>query len=234
MGLIIVLTSPMIFQTSFGGNGTHRIRFDELVAYLAQKQVTTADWGQNELSGKLKDGSLYSVSVPEKDTPGGAALIEKIEKSGASIMFHGPSPIELVLSVLSVLAFPLMVLAVIYILLIRPAQYRGAGAIRSIQLSGGEQIASFSGLSNFRTDMFTIPLGRCVSFEWSTSPEFVNGKRYEGTFHATLRSADNFDEPMLIAGVFGEGTGRTNFYRGGAFIVEVVADEPWSIKVFLV
>jgi len=61
----------------------------------------------------------------ERDSAGAAPLMKLIQDSGAEFNFGSPPVIAMVISVLSVIAFPLMILAVIYFLLIRPAQMGG-------------------------------------------------------------------------------------------------------------
>lgn len=92
-------------------------------------KVKTVNWQQNSISGKLNDGSEYSVTVMEKDSSAAGPLVKMIEDSGAEFNFDHPPVIAMVLSALSFIAFPAMILAVIYFLLIRPAQMGGNQAL---------------------------------------------------------------------------------------------------------
>ncbi len=113
----------------FGGKTTQPLRYDQLVTALKEKKVKTANWQQNSLTGELRNGTQYVATVPEKDSEGAKSLVEKLEASDVEFQYDHPPVIAMVLSVLSVIAFPLLILAVIYFLLIRPAQMGGNQAL---------------------------------------------------------------------------------------------------------
>lgn len=129
VALISSVGNPNGPASVFGGKQTKQLRLDEITSYLKLKKVQTANWQQNQLNGELKDGTQYTVTVPDKDGQGATQLQALIEESGAQFTLDHPPVIAMVLSVLSVIAFPAMILAVIYFLLIRPAQMGGNQAM---------------------------------------------------------------------------------------------------------
>jgi len=114
-----------------GGNKTLTLSYSDLVKDISADtkdvhKVKTANWQQNSLTGGLNDGEQYVCNVPEKDSPAATQLIDLLRQNpDIDFTFDHPPVTAMVISVLSVIAFPAMILAVIYFLLIRPNQLRG-------------------------------------------------------------------------------------------------------------
>jgi len=174
------------------------------------------------LTGELKDGTEYQVAVPGKDSPSALPVMQLINESGANLSFDRPPAAEMLISGLSVLAFPAMILAVIYFLLIRPT--------RSV---ARQPIASFSGSKAGHTEPFTVPPGRNAYIAWSTSSGRAGLHRHDGSFSATLKSFGDNAEVQLLANLVGEGSGTTSCHHEGMFYVDVVTDRFWSVQVYL-
>jgi cell division protease FtsH len=105
------------------------LRQDQLASYLDQKAVKSASWQQKEITGELTNGKLFRALVPDQDSPAAQPLVVALNKSGAEWKFENPPVINAVVSLLSVIAFPLMILALIYFLVLRPAQMGGNQAL---------------------------------------------------------------------------------------------------------
>ena len=113
----------------FSGQKIVQLRFDELMTKLKTNSVKTANWQGNVLSGSLADGEQYTVTVPEAGGESASQLIQALNASNTQWQYDHPALISVVLSILSVIAFPAMIMAVIYFLLIRPAQMGGNQAM---------------------------------------------------------------------------------------------------------
>ena len=99
---------------------------------LKANAVDTADWQQQQITGKLtgdEPGKLYKVLVPEVSTPGGAEVMKELKSSKAIWKLEDPPAINAVMSVISVMVFPIMILLLIYFLVLRPAQMGGNQAL---------------------------------------------------------------------------------------------------------
>jgi len=99
---------------------------------LKANTVDTADWQQQQITGKLsgdEPGKLYKVLVPEVSTPGGAEVMKELKGSKAIWKLEDPPAINAVMSVISVMVFPIMILLLIYFLVLRPAQMGGNQAL---------------------------------------------------------------------------------------------------------
>ena len=129
----VALISSVGSGGSLGGfMGTTKVqtlRYDEFLTDISTNKIKTVNWQQNTLSGDLADGGQYTCTGPERDSEGAGALVAMLTKSGVQINYDHPPMIAMVVSVLSVIAFPAMILAVIYFLLIRPAQMGGNQAL---------------------------------------------------------------------------------------------------------
>jgi len=223
----VILGTALI---SFGGScgnllgprSAESLRYDEFVGYLSAKRVRSLVWQQNELTGKLDDGGTFSVVVPDKDSLAGSQLLTQIQVSGARFEYGRTPARVFVMSILSVIAFPVMILTVIYFLLIKPAQR-----------PSGTPIALFSGSADKETDAFTIPIGRRADIGWSAISANRAVQPFGGSFSATLMSTADRSIVQVLAMVAGDGTGTTRCYCQGEFYIQVTADVGWTILVHL-
>jgi ATP-dependent Zn protease len=106
---------------------TEKVRTSEFVQKLSRGQVSSANWLGKEIHGSLgsEDGSrAYEVTVPEVDSAAGAILLTQLMQSNVNWTIEKPPVSSAVLGALSVLAFPLMIIALIYFMVLRPAQMR--------------------------------------------------------------------------------------------------------------
>lgn len=211
------------------------IRFDELMSDLSAKRVKTAVWQENQLTGELINGAEYSVTVPDKDSSAGNQLLTFLEASGTRFQFARPSTSSMLISVLSVVAFPLMILSVLYFMFVRPHTLANGTAMASTNtmVRTNPVEALFTGATNQETTRFVIPQGRFAHFVWSASPRAFDPNGSDEVFTATLRNAFDGANVQLIASIFGEGNGTTKCLHQGTFYFEVVAEECWTIKVHL-
>lgn len=123
-----------------GGKQTVTLTYNEIFQLIKEDKVITATWQQNQVNGELHGGSIgtkafsentpYTVDVPDKDTADASQLQQAlIGNPKISFTYGHPPMFTMVLQILSVLAFPALILALIYFLLIRPAQMGGNQAL---------------------------------------------------------------------------------------------------------
>lgn len=91
--------------------------------------IASAEWQQKTLTGKLNDGKLFRASVDEQGTPGGTLLAKALNEAKVKWDLKDPPIANGILSVVSMLAIPLMMVALIYFLVLRPAQMGGNQAM---------------------------------------------------------------------------------------------------------
>ncbi|WP_227625028.1 ATP-dependent zinc metalloprotease FtsH [Fimbriimonas ginsengisoli] len=105
------------------------LRANEFFAKLDADEIKEANWQQQEITGTLVNGQMYKVRAPDPESNGAAPYAEALKKSKANWKVDSPPVINAVVSMLSVIAFPLMILALIYFLVLRPAQMGGNQAL---------------------------------------------------------------------------------------------------------
>ncbi len=100
----------------------------ELFRQAQDGQVQECTWQGTEIRGKLKGGELFTTKAPNVDQASDSELYRVLTER-ANLDTPGPPASAAVLSVLSVLAFPLVVGLLIYFLVFRPMQMGGNQAI---------------------------------------------------------------------------------------------------------
>jgi cell division protease FtsH len=112
------------------------IPVSEVYRLAAAKQIKSAYWQQDTLHGELtpqgaqdEGASEYTAHVENVDASGSAPLKQALHDSNARFEIEGPPVINTVVSILSVFAIPLLILALIYFLVLRPAQMGGNQAL---------------------------------------------------------------------------------------------------------
>lgn len=111
------------------GPGPKELTYSEFTQSVTQHKVETADWQQRQITGKLSGGQLYKVRVMDAESASANDLLALIKGSPTVLTMAEPPMINAVVSLLSVIAFPLMILALIYFLVLRPAQMGGNQAL---------------------------------------------------------------------------------------------------------
>ncbi len=131
--VLVILTEFVAPATGIGGQKAPKALVESEVLDLAKKkEIASVEWQQEQLKGTktLKAGGEdFFAHVESADSPGAQDLKTAILASGAKLDIQGPPPISTAVSILSVIAFPLMILALIYFLVLRPAQMGGNQAM---------------------------------------------------------------------------------------------------------
>lgn len=134
--LIVVLISGFAIMSTLSTNGSAfglrkqtNLSSNEFLSALEKKEVKDAKWQQNTISGELKDGRYYSVLVPDKDSPSATPFASAMTESGIRWAYENPPPSAAFAQLLSIIAFPLVIIALIYFMVLRPAQMGGNQAL---------------------------------------------------------------------------------------------------------
>jgi cell division protease FtsH len=111
---------------------TKTVGMKDIYAMIDKKEITDAEWQQTNLNGKYLENGVshqFEALVPAVDSQAGAALQAAFIKSGVNWRIVPPPVSATVFGFLSMIAFPLMILALIYFLVLRPAQMGGNQAL---------------------------------------------------------------------------------------------------------
>ena len=132
VGLIAVMNlfaDPKSLSTALGGKAPEQLAITDLFAKLRDNEITSAEWQMTKISGKLKNGNDYEALVGTPDTPIAEKIYSAFDDAKVKLTNVPPPPITNVVSILSIIAFPLMILLMIWFLVLRPAQMGGNQAM---------------------------------------------------------------------------------------------------------
>jgi hypothetical protein len=121
IALMNLVTSP----DSDAGSLSHGVDFLTLMRDIRAGKVATVDWQQSTLSGKyVVNDERYATQFIPPESPNANVVFEAVMAAPNPIRmrFLSPPATSTILSIFGVIAFPLMLIALIYFLVLRPAQ----------------------------------------------------------------------------------------------------------------
>lgn len=126
--LVIVLMN--VFGPANGGflgpSQRAEINLDQLKTEAENKNITKARWQQDEITATLKDGKeVYFIVGPGMQEQVSKLLIDY----GVPVKNERPPAITSILSILSMIAFPVLIVVLLYFFVLRPAQMGGNQAM---------------------------------------------------------------------------------------------------------
>ncbi|HVT13646.1 MAG TPA: ATP-dependent zinc metalloprotease FtsH [Fimbriimonadaceae bacterium] len=130
IALMNLITTPAIF----GGAQPKAVDIATLIGKVKAGEVTKIDWQQNKLTGEYTNGDKFTTNFVEYSSAGARPLQDAIAEAGGkgkapAVNLLDPPASTTIVSVLSVVAFPLMLIGLIYFLVLRPAQMGGNQAM---------------------------------------------------------------------------------------------------------
>ena len=135
--LLVIVIIAIMNVTSNGGalfkNQPKELSRSELQIDITSKKITDVKWQGEMMTGKLLNPggppSDFTARVDEHTTPAGAALEQALIANNIPFELDSPPIATQVFSVLSLFIVPLVIVAAIYFLLLRPAQMGGNQAL---------------------------------------------------------------------------------------------------------
>lgn len=119
-----------------GAKAPINVPISELISSVQNGKVTAIHWQQDSARAELVGGGEIVARVPDANSAGGAGLNDavnefnkKATKNQIKLELEGPPASQSLISFLSIIAFPLMILGLIYFLVLRPAQMGGNQAL---------------------------------------------------------------------------------------------------------
>ena len=134
----IALMSMLSSAGWFGGEPALQLKSSEFLSKVRSGQIQTADWQGNHIRGNLSadsDGQHqeYDAVVFDPTDPAASDFVMEMEKAGVAWSTQDPPVSSAIITILTAIGLPLMVLTLIYFLVLRPAQMSG------IRYAGGVQ-----------------------------------------------------------------------------------------------
>ncbi len=111
------------------GSPPKELKSWQLNDFILKGLVASAEWQQSTLKGELKDGTKFTATVPDINGPGSNDYESFLRSNHVPYQRLEPPVSSTILNVLGVIAFPLMLIALIYFLVLRPAQMGGNQAL---------------------------------------------------------------------------------------------------------
>ncbi len=114
---------------SIMGKGPEKYSLGQFLDQIEQGNVKSANWQLDQISGKLKNGGDYTVNAVSQEGSLLPYVLEKAQKAKVYVDTK-PAPLSVsILQVLSFLAVPLIIVAVFWFFVYRPAQMGGNQAM---------------------------------------------------------------------------------------------------------
>ncbi len=136
IGLVIMMNlfaDPKSMGTLLGAKPPKQLTVTELRKAVESKEIAKGKWQLDKITGDYAkpsgDKLTYEARVGTQDSALGAEVFKFFDENGADLDTAGPPPIASVVSVLGFIAFPLLVLLMIWFLVLRPAQMGGNQAM---------------------------------------------------------------------------------------------------------
>ena len=124
----LVLLSVWNVYGSFDRNPS--MPLSQLYQFLDERAVERLEWQDEGLTAEMKDGSIFYIRAFDVESNAGADLIRAALKSGATLNLRPSLRNSTLLSITSILAVPLFIVAMIYLLVFRPLQSPSSGVFR--------------------------------------------------------------------------------------------------------
>ncbi|MFY9234348.1 MAG: ATP-dependent zinc metalloprotease FtsH [Fimbriimonadaceae bacterium] len=126
--LAIVLMNSLSPSGIIGGTKKTDMSAAQLKAEIEKKTIRKGTWQQDRIEGTLADGTEFLVRM-DPNHPLAKPIAEAILQYNSPIKQEPPPAITGFLSILSMFAFPLLIVALLYFFVLRPAQMGGNQAM---------------------------------------------------------------------------------------------------------
>lgn len=135
LSLVIVIALIAILNvvgpnTPFFANKSKNLQFGELMAETKASNVASVKWQGTKISGTLTDGTMFTTNGIAAESEAGARLISALADGNVkNVELQEQPPVNLILSILSFLAVPIIVFGLLWWFVFRPAQMGGNQAM---------------------------------------------------------------------------------------------------------
>ncbi|MCH8978545.1 MAG: ATP-dependent zinc metalloprotease FtsH [Armatimonadetes bacterium] len=157
-----------------------KLVYSEFMTELESGNIKTANWQGAVISGEFQNNSKYTVRAFLPDSDSGKELSTLLRSKNVKVEFSGPSAGQAIMPVLGFLIIPLVFLAVIYFVLIKPAQQGGNQAMsfgRSKARRVGEQHPKITFADVAGVDEATEELAEIVDYLQNTKKYVALGAK---------------------------------------------------------
>ena len=115
-------------QGLMGGPRVNELSQSELMREALAGNVLEARWQGNTIEGRFQNNERFRATTTDVNS-GASEALNKVLTEKANLKVEGPPPFQTVLAVLSVIGFPILLIALLYFFVFRPAQMGGNQAM---------------------------------------------------------------------------------------------------------
>jgi len=132
MGLVIAILLAMVFlgpSTFNVATGPKEVSISAFYTDAESNNIQQATWQQTNLDWTDKNGDKYHARAPDLASGGSDDLQKYMRDHNVNLKLEDPPAIQNLAGILTVVAVPLLVLALLYFLVVRPVQVGGNQAM---------------------------------------------------------------------------------------------------------
>ncbi|HWD39485.1 MAG TPA: ATP-dependent zinc metalloprotease FtsH [Fimbriimonas sp.] len=132
---MIFLMQQLVAQSPMFGPPPKKLTLSQLEDYVTAHQVMNLDWQQTNITGKFRDPdnsnkeTNFETLGPDVSSSGSQPFQSILKENKVKWGISPPPISNTLLGILSMITFPLMIIALIYFLVLRPAQMGGNQAL---------------------------------------------------------------------------------------------------------
>ncbi len=115
--------------TTLNSDKPKELTWSDVINQAKEGGIAEVTYQQSTLTGKFKDNTKFTADAPNIDSPGSAPILEGLRDSGVKINTPKPPISQAMLSIISMLAFPIMIFLLLYFFVFKPAQAGGNQAM---------------------------------------------------------------------------------------------------------
>jgi hypothetical protein len=134
--VIVIITSIALMNLiadKANGSSVKSISAGDVISGVHGGSIESIEWQETRLRGKYRTGGKFTANYVKPSEPAAVTLtdlIREVNTKGGStptvkLTILDPPASLMALSILGIIAFPLMLVALIYFLVLRPTQMRG-------------------------------------------------------------------------------------------------------------
>jgi len=103
-----------------GGASPKELTTAQLNSLIETKKIADAEWQQDHFRGEETDGTKFTANVPSADSASAGDFEKFLRDNKVPYQRMSPPASTAILNILGVVAFPIMLIALIYFLVLRP------------------------------------------------------------------------------------------------------------------
>ncbi|MDX2065432.1 MAG: ATP-dependent zinc metalloprotease FtsH, partial [Fimbriimonadaceae bacterium] len=136
IGLILIIAIGVALMNMFTGaaafglgSRTKELSLSSFYKELDNDQIINVKWQQATLTGQLANGGRYAVKVVDRDSPAANDIAQRIGRSKVNFEYEDPPVLNSIVGFLGAFILPVLLIAMIWFLVLRPAQMGGNQAL---------------------------------------------------------------------------------------------------------